>query len=40
VESFQPYLTYLGIGIAAIVGIALIIWAFLAIGVFTLVKNA
>lgn len=38
-ESSQPILTYLGIGSAAIVGIVIIIWAFLAFRVFTLTKG-
>jgi hypothetical protein len=38
-ESYQPFLTYLGIGSAAIVGIVAIIWAFLAFRVFTLTKG-
>jgi len=33
-ESFQPVLSYLGIGIAVVVGIVLVIWLFLFVRIF------
>ncbi|MCL1473905.1 hypothetical protein [Argonema antarcticum] len=38
-ESYQPFLTYLGIGTATIVVIVAIIWAFLAFRIFSLTKG-
>lgn len=38
-ESFQPFLTYLGIGTAAIVGVVALIWAFLAWRIFSLTQG-
>lgn len=33
IETFQPYLTYIGIGIAVIIGIVLLLWLVLAVSV-------
>lgn len=38
-ESYQPFLTYLGIGTAALVVIIALIWAFFAFRIFSLTKG-